>query len=226
MTNKLFLRRVQIFSELPDNDLSRFLGIVSERTYKEDEVIFHADDTGHSLFILKSGSVKISICDKKGNEDILKIMYPFDFFGEMSLLDGQHRSATVTALEKSAALIIKREHFVDLIKKYPQIALNMLALLSRRMRKTDEKIGSLRFANAYGKVAKVLVDISAEHGIRDKNGVIINLKLSRQELADFAGVSRETVTRILKEFESYGSLKVDKRKITILNEAILRRELI
>ncbi len=226
MTNKLFLRRVQIFSELPDGDLSRFLGIVSERTYKEDEVIFHAEDPGHSLFILKSGSVKISICDRKGNEDILKIMYPFDFFGEMSLLDGQHRSATVTALEKSIALIIKREHFIELIRKSPQIALNMLALLSRRMRKTDEKIGSLRFANAYGKVAKVLVDISAEHGIREKNGVIVNLKLSRQELADFAGVSRETVTRILKEFESYGSLKVDKRKITILNEAALRRELI
>jgi len=175
---------------------------------------------------LKSGLVKISINDKKGNEYILKIMYPFDFFGEMALLDGQSRSATVTSLEKSAALIIKREHFISLIEKHPQIALSIMTVLSRRLRKTDEKIGNLRFADAYGKVAEIILDIADESGIRNKSDIVVNLKLNRQGLADFAGVSRETVTRILNEFKKSGCIKMEKGKITILNEAMLRRELI
>ncbi|OGV97022.1 MAG: hypothetical protein A2Z59_05940 [Nitrospinae bacterium RIFCSPLOWO2_02_39_17] len=226
MTNKWFLRRIQIFSELSDKELKKFLGILSEKTYKDGEVIFHKDDPGSSLFILKSGLVKISINDKKGNEYILKIMYPFDFFGEMALLDGQSRSATVTSLEKSAALIIKREHFISLIEKHPQIALSIMTVLSRRLRKTDEKIGNLRFADAYGKVAEIILDIADESGIRNKSDIVVNLKLNRQGLADFAGVSRETVTRILNEFKKSGCIKMEKGKITILNEAMLRRELI
>src|SRR3989304_6278282 len=226
MTNKWFLRRIQIFSKLSDKELKKFLGILSEKTYKDGEVIFHKDDPGSSLFILKSGLVKISINDKKGNEYILKIMYPFDFFGEMALLDGQSRSATVTSLEKSAALIIKREHFISLIEKHPQIALSIMTVLSRRLRKTDEKIGNLRFADAYGKVAEIILDIADESGIRNKSDIVVNLKLNRQGLADFAGVSRETVTRILNEFKKSGCIKMEKGKITILNEAMLRRELI
>ncbi|MEK6545065.1 MAG: Crp/Fnr family transcriptional regulator [Nitrospinota bacterium] len=226
MTNKWFLRRIQIFSKLSDKELEKFLGILSEKTYKDGEIIFHKDDPGSSLFILKSGLVKISINDKKGNEYILKIMYPFDFFGEMALLDGQSRSATVTSLEISTALIIKREHFISLIEKHPQIALSIMAVLSRRLRKTDEKIGNLRFADAYGKVAEIILDIADESGIRNKSGIVLNLKLSRQGLADFAGVSRETVTRILNEFKKSGCIKMEKGKITILNEAMLRRELI
>lgn len=226
MTNKWFLRRIQIFSKLSDKELEKFLGILSEKTYKDGEIIFHKDDPGSSLFVLKSGLVKISINDKKGNEYILKIMYPFDFFGEMALLDGQSRSATVTSLEISTALIIKREHFISLIEKHPQIALSIMAVLSRRLRKTDEKIGNLRFADAYGKVAEIILDIADESGIRNKSGIVLNLKLSRQGLADFAGVSRETVTRILNEFKKSGCIKMEKGKITILNEAMLRRELI
>ena len=226
MLKKLFLKKVDLFSELADDDLVKFLEISSDKTYRKNEVIFRADDPGSSLFILKSGSVKISICDSEGNEDILKIIYPYDFFGEMSLLDGQHRSATVTALEKSIALIIKRDNFINLIKKYPNIALNMLAILSRRIRRTDEKIWSLRFSDAYGKLAKVLLDVSDENGVRENNSIVINLGLRRQDLADLAGVSRETATRILNEFQKSGSIKVEKRKITILNESILKRELI
>lgn len=226
MTNKWFLRRIQIFSKLSDKELEKFLGILSEKTYKDGEIIFHKDDPGSSLFILKSGLVKISINDKKGNEYILKIMYPFDFFGEMALLDGQSRSATVTSLEISTALIIKREHFISLIEKHPQIALSIMAVLSRRLRKTDEKIGNLRFADAYGKVAEIILDIAGESGIKNKSGIVLNLKLSRQGLADFAGVSRETVTRILNEFKKSGCIKMEKGKIIILNEAMLRRELI
>lgn len=225
MTNRTFLRNILLFSELPDPDMDELLEIIVEKQYRKDEVIFHVDDPGSAIFILKSGLVKISICDGNGREDILKIIYPPDCFGEMSILDGQHRSATVTAMEKSHALLIKRDKFINLIRKQPQIALNMLAIMSRRVRKTDEKIASLRFADAYGKVAKVILDLAEENGVRENGVIVINLKFGRQELADLAGVTRETVTRILNEFHGSGRLIVDGKQIVINNEAALRREL-
>lgn len=224
MHNKYFLQKVQILSDLSDKDLEKFLEIIKEVSYKKGEVIFHAEDPGCVMFILKSGSVKISISDRKGREDILKIIYPYDFFGEMSILDGERRSATVTALEKATALIIERNDLIDQIKKYPRIALNMLAVLSRRLRKTDERISNLRFADAYGKVAKVLLDIASEKGVADKNRIVFSMKIGQQELADMAGITRETANRILAEFKKRGCIDIVEGNITILNEKILRRE--
>ncbi len=225
MSNKKFLSKVQIFARLPERDLDAVIGIMSERGYRKDEVIFHADDPGSVLFILKTGTVKISIRDKNGREDILKVLYPADFFGEMSILDGQHRSATVTSIEKSTALVVKGEHFIDLIARCPQIALNMLVLLSRRIRKTDEKIASLRFDDAYGKTARILLDLAEAQGARGADGVVLSVNLTRRELADLAGLSRETLTRTLLAFQQSGCIKLDDKHITILDEKMLQREL-
>lgn len=225
LANRQFLKKVQIFSDLPDSDLDILLKIVAERSYRKGEVVFHAEDSGSVLFFLKSGSVKISISDRKGKEAILKIISKGDFFGEMSILDDHHRSATVTAMEKCSALIIRRELFIDFIKKYPQIPLQMLATFCRRLRKTDEKIASLRFADAYGKVAKAILEIADENGTRKETGIEISRMPSRQDLADMAGVTRETATRVLIEFQKSGCLKVEGKTISILNEAMLRREL-
>ncbi len=225
MVTKTFLKRVQIFSGLSNQDLDKIKEITLERNYRKDEVIFHADDAGSTLFILKAGAVKISIRDKLGREDIIKILYPFDFFGEMSILDGQHRSATVTAIEKTRALIIDRDHFIHLVTTYPQVAMNMLVLLSRRIRKTDEKIASLRFDDAYGKVARVLLDLSDAHGRREEERILLAAKLTRQEMADLAGLSRETLTKTLSAFQKSGYIRLQNRSITILDERMLRREL-
>lgn len=226
MINTRFLKKVQLFSELHDDDLAKVAEIASEKTHKKNEVIFHENDPGSVLFVLKSGAVKISVCDRNGKEDILKIIYPGDFFGDMSLLDGKHRSATVAAMEKSMSLIVQREHFLSLINKYPNLAMNMLATMSRRLRKTDEKIASLRFADSYGKVAKVILDLAEEHGTSADGKIVVDLNLNRQDFADHAGTTRETATRILNEFQRNGCIMINKRKITIMNEAALRRELL
>jgi CRP-like cAMP-binding protein len=226
MTNNIFLKKIELFSGLNGKDINRFLAISIEKNYRKGDVIFHHNDEGSSLFILKSGMVKVSIFDRNGREDILKIVHPYDCFGEMSLLDGYHRSATVTAMERSDALIIRREDFIALIKKHPDVALTMLALLCRRLRKTDEKIASLRFADSYGKVARVLLDISYEKGIKKGGGIVFDLNINRDTLANLAGVSRETATRILREFQDRGCIKISGRKVSILDESVLKREVL
>lgn len=226
----LFIRKVSMFQDLADADLNTFSNIISHASYPKGELILNSNDPGSCLFILKSGMAKISIFDRNGKEDILKLVYPSDFFGEMSLLDGLHRSATVIAMENSTALLISREQFTGLISRHPQVALNMLAMLSRRLRKTDEKIASLRFADAYGKVARIILDLGRQGEQQTtsetSDGRISPpfFELSRENLAAMAGVTRETASRILKEFEVHGCIMMDGRRISILDRKVLERE--
>ncbi|MEE8484232.1 MAG: Crp/Fnr family transcriptional regulator, partial [Nitrospinota bacterium] len=158
MDRFLALRQIPLFASLDDVALKNLSKISSYKVYKKNEVIFHLGDEGSTLFILNSGSVKIFLNDDKGKEMILKILYKGDFFGEMSLLDGQFRSANVMSVEPSKALIIQREDFLRLIESNPEIALNTMISLSRRLRKIDEKVASLAFLDSYGKVARFLLD--------------------------------------------------------------------
>jgi CRP-like cAMP-binding protein len=220
-------KKVSLFSSLDENMLQEIASITSEKLYRKNEVIFHQGDPGSVLFILKSGTVKISLFDQTGKEVILKMLYENDFFGEMSLLDGHFRSATITALDACKALRIKREDFIRLIKEYPSMAFNMLIAVSRRLRKADEKIASLTFSDSYGRVAKVLLDLIEKKREEEPSlAHVLALTFSRQELANMAGVSRETFTRMLHEFQVQGCLKVEGKKILVIDEAVLKREVL
>ncbi len=220
-----FLRNVPLFSELETEELEQLAGVLREHHYKKNVTIFHIDDPGNSMFILKKGLVKISIEDQNGREIILRILYPTDFFGEMSLLENAPRSATVTTLEPTDALILYRDHFLNLIEKSPKLLLNMTAVLSRRLRRMNELIRSLAFYDVYGKVARVLLNLAEEKGRTTEQGTIIDLRLTQQELAELAGMSRETMTRTLRDFQQAGCLRIESGIITILEIDMLKREM-
>jgi CRP/FNR family transcriptional regulator/CRP/FNR family cyclic AMP-dependent transcriptional regulator len=220
-----FLRKVSLFSDLKEEELRQIVGVVREQHYKKNVTIFHINDPGNALFILKNGLVKITIEDQSGREIILRILYPTDFFGEMALVDGMPRSATVTAQEPSDALIIYRDQFVELIEKSPKILLDMAAVLSRRLRKVNELIRSLAFYDVYGKVARVLLNLATERGRATEQGTMIDLRLTQQELAELAGMSRETMTRTLRDFQQAGCVSIDSGIITILEIDMLQREM-
>lgn len=220
------LKNIPIFSSLSEKHLEELSEIMLEKTYRKNQVIFDQGDPGNSLIIIKSGLVKISLVDSNNHEFIIKTFSVHDFFGEMSLLDGGPRSATATAVEDTKALIIFRDNFIGLIQKNPSVALGMLSELSIRLRTTTENISNLTFFDAYGKVAQCLLDLADKIGKREDDGVAIQLTLSRQELANMSGLSRETFARILKEFQVRGCLKVQGKKILILNEKIMRREIV
>jgi CRP/FNR family transcriptional regulator/CRP/FNR family cyclic AMP-dependent transcriptional regulator len=220
-----FLRKVSLFSDLKEEELRQIVGVVREQHYKKNVTIFHINDPGNALFILKNGLVKITIEDQSGREIILRILYPTDFFGEMALVDGMSRSATVTAQEPSDALIIYRDQFVELIEKSPKILLDMAAVLSRRLRKVNELIRSLAFYDVYGKVARVLLNLATERGRATEQGTMIDLRLTQQELAELAGMSRETMTRTLRDFQQAGCVSIDSGIITILEIDMLQREM-
>lgn len=224
VTTSMFLKKVPLFAELSEPELRHCAEIAHERRYKKHEVIFHAGDHGSVFFILKSGSVRVTIEDRDGREAILQIFYPRDFFGEMALLDDWRRSATVLAMERTVALVIEKQHFLTLLQRIPQLAMHLVHILCRRLRKANERIASLAFFDASGKVAKVFLDLTAEQGIQTARGLALDLNMTRQEIANLAGVSRETLTRTLNEYQKAGVMMVERRRITILNPTLLRRE--
>jgi len=220
-----FLKKVPLFSELDEGELQQLAGVMREQHYKKHSTIVHVDDPGNALYILKSGLVKVTIEDQHGYEMILRILYPTDFFGDMSLLDGMPRSATVTTQEFSDVLTISRDHFLNIIEKSPKILLKMTSVVSQRLRKANELIHSLAFFDVYGKVARVLLNLATERGRVTEQGTVIDMRLTQQELAELAGMTRETMARTLREFQQAGCIRVESGVISILALDMLRREI-
>jgi CRP/FNR family cyclic AMP-dependent transcriptional regulator len=219
-----FLKNVPLFSELDDEELQQLASVMREQHYKKHTTIVYVDDPGSALYILKNGLVKVTIEDQNGDEMTLRMLYPTDFFGDMSLLDGMPRSATVTTQEASEVLTMSREHFLDIIEKSPKMLLKMTAVLSKRLRKANELIHSLAFFDVYGKVARVLLNLAAERGRVTDEGTVIDMRLTQQELAELAGMTRETMARTLREFQQAGCIRVESGIISILEVDMLRRE--
>lgn len=212
-----FLKTVPLFSELEETDLERIANVASVQKYHKDNIILIEEEVGTTMFIIMSGKVKISRISDDGREVILSILSEGDFFGEMSLLDGQTRSANVTAIEESELLMIRREDFLQMLYDYPQIAVNLLKELAQRIRKSDEQIKSLSLQDATGRVASTILRIAEDSGIFRKGVVEISNLPLQQDLANMAGTSRETISRVIKSLCQDGLLKKEGNKIYILD---------
>jgi len=166
-----------------------------------------------------SGKVKVARVsnDDKSKEVILTLLNPSDFFGEMALLDGLARSATVTSIEDSRVFIIQRNDFLDLIKEHPEVSIALLQELTQRLRAAGMKIKALSLKDAEGKVATVLLQLADDMG-RIKQGVVEIEKLPYQhELANMAGTSRETISRTLHSFAKKGLVEIEGTKLRIIS---------
>jgi CRP/FNR family cyclic AMP-dependent transcriptional regulator len=211
------LKSIPLFSELNDRDLDKITQVASRQRYHKDNLILIEEEVGSTMFVILSGRVKISRVSDDGREVILSILSEGDFFGEMSLLDGQTRSANVTATEISELLVIRREEFLQLLRDFPQIAINLLKELAQRIRKGDEHIKSLSLQDATGRVASTLLRIAEDSGVFRRGQVEIMEVPLQQDLANMAGTSRETISRVIKSLCEQGYLKKASGKIIILD---------
>jgi CRP-like cAMP-binding protein len=215
--NLEILKQIPLFSELNERDLDKIIQLASRQKYHKDNIILIEEEVGSTMFVILSGRVKISRISDDGREVILSILSDGDFFGEMSLLDGHTRSANVTAIEESELLVIRREEFLQMLRDYPQIAINLLKELAQRIRKSDEHIKSLSLQDATGRVATTLLRIAEDSGVFRKGQVEIGELPLQQDLANMAGTSRETISRVIKTLSEEGYLKKQGGKIIILD---------
>lgn len=219
-----FLRMVPIFSDLDEPDLEKIAGLGTIKKYKKGNVIVLEQEAGASLFIIVNGKVKVVRTDDEGREVILTLLGPGEFFGEMALLDGMERSATVVANSKADIFVIHRMEFLKVLHDFPQIATALLAELARRLRRADAQIKSLSLKDAAGRVANVLLMLADDIGMFRKGKVEIEELPLQQDLANMAGTSRETVSRMLHQFIRQGHLTLEGSKVIIHNYEAFRRE--
>src|SRR5690242_14720536 len=211
------MRRVPLFSQLNDDELGRISEPARERSYPKNSVILFEDDPGDALYIVSSGQVKVVLIGEDGREVILSVMGDGDFFGEMSLIDDEPRSAHVIAMKDSQLLVLRRDDFQSRLEENPRIALKLLRVLVQRLRRADEKIGGLVLLDVNGRVAQLLLDLAEESG-----GPRITRRLTHHTIAQMIGSSRETVSRAMRELVERGTIEVSRREITIRQPEALR----
>jgi CRP/FNR family cyclic AMP-dependent transcriptional regulator len=211
------LKRVPLFSDLSEAELARFAEVTREREYPKNSVILFEDDPGDALYIVSTGQVKVVLIGEDGREVILSVLGDGDFFGEMSLIDDEPRSAHVIAMKDSQLLVLRRDDFQSRLEEQPKIALKLLRVLVQRLRRADEKIGGLVLLDVNGRVAQLLLDLAEESG-----GPRITRRLTHHTIAQMIGSSRETVSRAMRELVERGTIDVSRREITIKNSDALK----
>ena len=156
------LKRVPLFEGLSEDELQAISNVAVLRVFPKDRVVIMAEEEGDSLFVIHSGQVKVSIVSEDGREVILSILGKGNFFGEMSLLDGNPRSANVTTMEETQLLMVRRADFLHFIQNSPQTAIKLLAVLAVRLRKTDRKIEGLALSDVTGRITQTLLSLAEE----------------------------------------------------------------
>ncbi len=218
------LRSIPLFSELNDKQLEEISRHCIRQIYKKDNMVLIEEEVGSTMFVILDGRVKISRISDEGREVILSILCDGDFFGEMAILDGQTRSANAVTLEDTQMLIIRRENFLQMLYDYPQIAINLLKELAHRLRRSDSQIKSLSLQNALGRVASTLLRIADDSGIIKQGKVEISQLPPQQDLANMAGTSRETISRVIKSLSQLGYIKKEGSKLIILEYDRFRQD--
>ncbi len=213
------LSRVPLFRALHEKDIKRLADVVILRKYDKNQAILREDDKHtSSMFIIVTGKIKVMITSYEGKEAILDIMEPGDYFGEMSIIDGEPRSASVYAVEHTELLILRREDLLVQIERNPKLALSMLIEFSRRLRIADRRISSLALLGVYGRIANLIIDLANKKGEAVGKIIVVKDRPTHQEIADMTGTTRETVSRVLNKLQRSGSLLVERDKLIVLHK--------
>ena len=192
------LKELPVFKSLSDNYLSRIAKDFIVFQVKKGETVFYQSDSSTDLYIVLDGAVRASLLNQEGQELVLATFDEGDFFGEMSLLDGKPRSATMIAVEDSALGMLKREKFLTAVKNDPMIAIDLLSAVVQRLRMADGMIESLAFLDVSQRLMELLLQIAKAEGEKDKSGFFRIKKLTHKELAARIGASREAISKVIK----------------------------
>lgn len=220
--DKLCLQRIPIFSSLSENDLTRVTGLITHHIYKKGETLMLEGDKTDSIVIIHEGSAKAYKNTSEGREQILYVFTTGDFFGEQNLFRNQYMSYSVEALDTIRTCHLSKEDFQELLVKYPEIALKIIDELGSRMSRLENALQTMGVRNVDTRISETLLEFANKYGTKDKFGTIIRLPLSREGMANYLGVARETLSRKFSQLESDGVIKsLNNKEIQILNSNAL-----
>ncbi|HZJ82204.1 MAG TPA: Crp/Fnr family transcriptional regulator [Clostridia bacterium] len=206
---------VPIFSNLNHEEMLEIASITVDRVYKKGEMIYMAGDEGKDLYVIHQGKVKITRFSDTGKEQVIRVLGPGEFMGELSLFSPNYLTDNGEVLEETIVCIIRGEEMKGIISKYPTISFKILEELSQRLEKAENLIESINLQGVERRLAETLINM-ADH----KNEVI--LKMSKRDLASHIGMSQETLSRKLSSFQDMGLIdQIGHRKIILLDKDAL-----
>lgn len=196
------LSSINIFSDLSDNELENLQKVFKPRNYLKNSMIILEEEYGDLVFVVKTGTIKITRVNDEGKEVILALLGPGEIFGELAILDGEARSANALAQENCQLLAINKEDFLDILKHNFSISYSLMCELAKRLRKSDQQIEALSLSDAEHRIGVSLLNLAEDMGVIRKGKVTIQNLPFQQDIANMAGTSRETVSRVMKILEN------------------------
>lgn len=212
------VRQVPIFADMSSESVGILAKILKRRSFPKDALMIQQAETGNSMFFIANGKVKVVMFGEDGREVILSSLRDGDFFGEMSLIDGQPRSASVVATEDTTLFELPRDGFLQALRLQSELMVKIMLEMSRRLRVADQNIKSLALLDVYGRVARALRILCRDEGQQAGSNVIIEKRPPHQDLAAMAGTSRETVSRVLGDLIRAGFLSLDGKRLIVHDE--------
>ena len=201
MTDNI-LNSINIFSELSDEECKSYQKFFKPRNYLKNSMIILEEEYGDLVFVVQSGTIKITRVNDEGKEVILALLGPGEIFGELAILDGEARSANALAQENCKLLAINKEDFLEILKNNFSVSFNLMCELAKRLRKSDQQIEALSLSDAEHRIGVSLLNLAEDMGVIRKGKVTIQNLPFQQDIANMAGTSRETVSRVLKILEN------------------------
>jgi CRP-like cAMP-binding protein len=218
------VKKAPLFTALDEASAASLRASMTAVKLSRGQVLFKEGDEGDRLFVVVDGKLKLGTTSNDGRENLLSILGPGDMFGELSLFDPGPRTATATAVVDSKLLALAHDRVIGWVKEHPQVSLQLLGRLAQRLRKANDVLSDLVFADVPGRVAKAIIELGQRFGTQKLDGLHVNHELTQEELAQLVGASRETVNKALADFATRGWVKLEPRAVIILDyERLVKR---
>ena len=207
----------EFFSTLSSSDQRDLFALGEKRGFEKDEMIFHVGSPSDDIYILLDGRVKIYELSRDGKELILWFCFPGELFGLAEVVKRKFREVNAQACSHVEILVIKHADFERFLYGHPAVAMNVISLLSSRLRELSDVLLNLASDDVTSRVIKLITRLSARYGKPFENGIYLDIPLTHQEMADMIGTSRQTVTTVLGNLRRKGILRTEQRNIYIQN---------
>jgi CRP/FNR family cyclic AMP-dependent transcriptional regulator len=209
------MARSPVIGALPAAVLEQLATTMQRRLYKRGQVVFHQDDPGASVHVIESGRIKVVLASPDGEELLLRVLGEGELFGELALLDGRPRSATVIALEDTVTHVLERSSFLDFLRNHPDAALDLCRALAELIRRLTEQVEDLALLDVPRRLERKLLELADAHGESTPQGIRIDVRLTQSELASMIGTSRASVNHYLASLEARGIIRRDGQRIVL-----------
>lgn len=210
------LAGVSLFAGLDPRELDTLVGVARSKEVKAKAELFHKGDSGTQVYVIVEGRLKVLTTSSEGDDVVFNILGPTEMIGEVALLTGLPRTATVSALEACTLLVIDRRDMLAVLRREPEVAIKLLGVLGERLGRVSELVEDTLFLNLPIRLAKKLVRFARSDGEKVEDGLRIDLKLSQEEWGDLVGATREAVNKQLRSWSQDGLVRLEKGYVVIL----------